>query len=330
MKNFYMPKKSYIKSRTKKEEKMIKKFEIKSHDGPGRIGKIDGELSPRLFSRNELKIAPSEGSAYNVDREIAEFNVKETLRLAMENVDECDIAVIQGSKYIDLRVKWLKELEDIGYNGLIIANGDALLTNSKDLVETIVTLKKEAKKNSYFIFSFTEVSFMPILVYMGIDGFLTDSANYYSYLNVLQTPTKAYDLNTYPIYEEISQKEMEGYACAYTVTTLYENGVVSGFTHTAEDRNMDYWYVEKLTADGETLYIREKIDDSIIVTFPDVGAYSVSGSGYEFFSADGHMFAKARFENGTLNIYEIAEGVSTQEAVDTANAIVAKAREHSL
>ena len=44
---------------------------------------------------------------------------------------------------------------------------------------------------------------------MGIDGFLTDSANYYSHLNVLQTPTKTYDLNKYPIYEDISQKELE-------------------------------------------------------------------------------------------------------------------------
>ncbi|WP_405293916.1 archaeosine tRNA-ribosyltransferase [Methanobrevibacter sp.] len=188
---------------------MIKKFEIKSHDGPGRIGKIDGELTPKLFSKNELKIAPNQGSAHNVDREIAEFNVRETLRLASENVDECDIAVIQGSKYIDLQVKCLKDLEEIGYNGFIIANGDALLTNAKELVEVIVSLKKEAKKSSYFIFPFTEISFMPILTYMGIDGFLTDSANYYSHLNVLQTPTKSYDLNTYPIYENISQKDLE-------------------------------------------------------------------------------------------------------------------------
>ena len=50
---------------------MIKKFEIKSHDGPGRIGKIDGNLTPKLFYKNDLKIAPSEGSAHNVDREIA-------------------------------------------------------------------------------------------------------------------------------------------------------------------------------------------------------------------------------------------------------------------
>ena len=188
---------------------MIKKFEIKSHDGPGRIGKIDNEITPALFSKKDLKIAPNEGSAYNIDREIAEFNVKETLRLAGENVDVCDTAVIQGSKYIDLRTECLKQLEEIGYNGFIIANGDSLLTNPRDLVDLVVSLKKEAKKSSYFIFSFTELSFMPILTYMGIDGFLVDSANYYSHLNVLQTPTKAYDLNTYPIYENISQEELE-------------------------------------------------------------------------------------------------------------------------
>ena len=188
---------------------MIKKFEIKSHDGPGRIGKIDNNLTPKLFYKNQIKIAPNQGSAYNIDREIAEFNVKETLRLATENVEECDIAVIQGSKYIDLRIECLKKLEEIGYNGFIIANSDALLTNPRDLVDLIVSLKKEASKSSYFIFSFCELSFMPILTYMGIDGFLTESANYYSHLNVLQTPTKSYDLNKYPIYENITQKELE-------------------------------------------------------------------------------------------------------------------------
>ena len=188
---------------------MIKKFEIKSHDGPGRIGKIDNKLTPTLFKKNELNIAPTQGSAHNIDREIAEFNVKETLRLACENVSECDVAVIQGSKYIDLRVECLKKLEKIGYNGFIIANGDSLLTNPNELVEVIVSLKKEAQKSSYFIYPFCEVSFMPILTYMGIDAFLVDSANYYSHLNVLQTQTKAYDLNKYPIYENISQTELE-------------------------------------------------------------------------------------------------------------------------
>ena len=119
---------------------MIKKFEIKSHDGPGRVGKIDGKITPKIFYRNEMKIAPNEGSAYNIDREIAEFNIKETLKLAEEHVNDADIAVIQGSKYVDLRIDCLKQLEEIGYNGFIIANGDALLTNPRELVEIVISL----------------------------------------------------------------------------------------------------------------------------------------------------------------------------------------------
>ena len=43
---------------------MMEKFEIKSHDGPGRIGKLNGEKTPKLFYKDELKIAPSEGSPF--------------------------------------------------------------------------------------------------------------------------------------------------------------------------------------------------------------------------------------------------------------------------
>ncbi len=188
---------------------MIKKFEIKSHDGPGRIGKLDGEKTPKLFYKDDLKIAPSQGSAYNIDKEIAKFNLKETLKLALENVNECDAAVIQGSKYIDLRIECLKQLEEMGYNIFIIANGDELLTNPRELVDIVVNLRKNAHPSSMLIFTFAETSFMPILTYMGIDGFLTDASNYYSHLNVLQTPTKAYDLNTYKIYDEITREELE-------------------------------------------------------------------------------------------------------------------------
>lgn len=188
---------------------MIEKFEIKSHDGPGRIGKFDGNKTPRLFYKDKLKIAPSEGSAYNIDKEIAKFNVKETLRLASENVDKCNAAVIQGSKYLNLRIECLKQLEEIGYNIFIIANGDELLTNPRELVDIVVNLRKNAHPSSMLIFTFAEASFMPILTYMGIDGFLADASNYYSHLNVLQTPTKAYDLNNYKIYENITQEELE-------------------------------------------------------------------------------------------------------------------------
>ena len=188
---------------------MIKKFEIKSHDGPGRIGKLDGNKTPKLFYKNDLKISPSEGSAYNIDKEIARFNINESIKLARENVDKCDAAVIQGSKYIDLRIECLKQLEEIGYNVFIIANGDELLTNPRELVDIVVNLRKNAHPTSMLIFTFAESSFMPILTYMGIDGFLADSSNYYSHLNVLQTPTKAYDLNTYKLFDEITQEKLE-------------------------------------------------------------------------------------------------------------------------
>ena len=219
---------------------MIKKFEIKSHDGPGRIGKLDGNLTPKIFYKNQMKIAPNQGSSYNIDREIAEFNVKETLRLAKEHVNDADIAVIQGSKYIDLRLECMKQLEEIGYNGFIIANGDALLTNPRELVEVVTSLKKESKKSSYFIFSFAELSFMPILTYMGIDGFLADSANYYSHLNVLQTPTKAYDLNTYPIYDDITQKELEEKNIEnmeFTIKEIHEHMKNNSLRNLVEERS---------------------------------------------------------------------------------------------
>ncbi len=188
---------------------MIKKFEIKSHDGPGRIGKLNGNKTPKLFYKNDLKISPSEGSAYNIDKEIAKFNLNESIKLARKNVDKCDAAVIQGSKYINLRIECLKQLEEIGYNVFIIANGDELLTNPRELVDIIVNLRKNAHPTSMLIFTFAEASFMPILTYMGIDGFLADASDYYSHLNVLQTPTKAYDLNTYKLFDEITQEKLE-------------------------------------------------------------------------------------------------------------------------
>ena len=196
--------------------KLKNKFEIKSHDGAGRLGKLKDETTPKIFYKNEIKIAPNEGSSYNAPYEIAEWNVAETISKAKEHKDECDIAVIQGSKYADLRIKCLKELENIGYNGFIIANGDELLLHPKDLVSMIVELKNELNYDSYLIFPFSEPSFMPLLAYIGIDGFLADSAEYYSYLNALMTPTKTYDLDTYPIFEDMDREEIE----KYNVNTL--------------------------------------------------------------------------------------------------------------
>lgn len=191
---------------------MVDKFEIKSHDGPGRLGKLGETMTPNIFNEKDPKtlVAKDEESAYNIEREIAEWSVRRTLELAKEEKEknsECDIAVIQGSKYIDLRIQCANELEKLGYNGLIIANGDNLLLHPRDLVDLIVELRKNIKPNSYLIFTFAECSFIPLLSYMGIDGFLTGADEYYSYLNVMVTPTKNYDLEVYKIFE-MDQKQI--------------------------------------------------------------------------------------------------------------------------
>ncbi|MBZ9571643.1 archaeosine tRNA-ribosyltransferase [Methanobrevibacter sp. TMH8] len=185
---------------------MVDKFEIKSHDGPGRLGKLRDIMTPNVFDESDpnIFVSKDEESAYNVEREIAEWSVRRTIELAKEEKEknsQCNIAVIQGSKYIDLRVQCAQELEKLGYNGLIIANGDDLLLHPRDLVDLIVELRRNIKPSSYLIFTFAECSFIPLLSYMGIDGFLTGAGDYYSYLNVLVSATKNYDLEVYKLFE---------------------------------------------------------------------------------------------------------------------------------
>jgi predicted RNA-binding protein len=189
---------------------MNKTFEIKSHDGPGRVGKLGEDKTPILIDE-KYKIIESEESAYDIQREISEWSVKQTLEKGkMDKNNECDIAVIQGSKYVDLRVQCAKELEKIGYNGFLIANGDDLILHPRDLVDLTIALRENLSPNSYLIFSFAESSFIPLLSYMGIDGFLKGSGEYYSYLNVLISPTKNYDLKKYDIYK-MTQEELLKY-----------------------------------------------------------------------------------------------------------------------
>ena len=187
----------------------MKQFEIKSHDGPGRYGKLGDLETPAIINKDDFSIADDESSAYDVEKEIAQWSVNQTIEKA-KLVEDKEIAVIQGSKYIDLRIKCLKELEELGYNGFIIANADDLLLHPRDLVDLIVALRQNMKSSSYLIFPFAEAQFIPLLAYMGVDGFFDDIGEYYSYINVLMSPTKNYDLETYKLYE-ISREELEAY-----------------------------------------------------------------------------------------------------------------------
>lgn len=191
----------------------MNKFEIKSHDGPGRFGRLNKIKTPLLIDTKDFKIADNQGLVYNIEKELAKWSVDETIKKSSDEevFKNSDIAVIQGGKYIDLRIDCCNKLEELGYNMFLIANGDDLLQHPKDLVELIVNLRENLNPNSFLIFPFSECSFIPLLSYMGVDGFLIDSSKYYSYMNVLMTPTKNYDLNIYKIYENMERKEIEEY-----------------------------------------------------------------------------------------------------------------------
>ena len=52
----------------------MKQFEIKSHDGPGRYGKLGDLETPAIINKDDFSIADDESSAYDVEKEIARIN----------------------------------------------------------------------------------------------------------------------------------------------------------------------------------------------------------------------------------------------------------------
>lgn len=188
---------------------MKEKLTIKKHDGPGRLIKINNELSPKTINLKKYKIAKYNASSYNVEKEIAEYNVKKTIANAKKETKK-EIAVIQGSKYIDLRCQCGTELEKLGYQYLIIANSDELILHPHNLIDLIITLRKTLKISTYLIFPFAEPTFIPLLAYIGIDFFNDETGDYYADLNILMTQTKNYDLNKNSIYD-LSKEELKKY-----------------------------------------------------------------------------------------------------------------------
>lgn len=183
------------------------KLEIKGHDGPGRFGKLDGEETPIIIDKSKFTIIEDEAVSYDIENEIATWSVNQTIAKAEKIEDKSDkIATIQGSKYVDLRIKCVKALEELGYDKFIIANADDLILHPRDLVELIVNLRQNMNPGSILIFPFGEAQIIPLLAYMGVDGFFDDAGEYYAYINVLMTPTKNYDLDKYKIYEMTTEE----------------------------------------------------------------------------------------------------------------------------
>jgi 7-cyano-7-deazaguanine tRNA-ribosyltransferase len=183
-------------------------LEIKMHDGPARLGQYQDTKTPSVLALNSLNICEDEPMPYDVPLPLAQWSVEKTLEKAKNCSD--DFAVIQGSKYIDLRIECAQKLEEMGYTSLLVANADELLKRPRDISKILVNLRESISPNTALFFPFAEASFVPLLSYIGIDLFSDAICEFYSYLNIIMTPSSSYNLETYPIYE-LNQEELMEY-----------------------------------------------------------------------------------------------------------------------
>jgi len=184
-------------------------LEIIQHDGPARLGKFKGIPTPGVIrSDSPFKFIKDEPIPYDVPKTLAEWSVKKTIEYAKENKKK-GIVTIHGSKYLDLRIKCAKELESLGNNIFLIANTDKLIKRQKDLIKVVVSLRETLNPNSALYIPFTDLCFIPLLTYIGVDFFGSYVCDFYAKMNTILTPTSKYNLNDYPIYdftyEEISK-----------------------------------------------------------------------------------------------------------------------------
>lgn len=185
-------------------------LEITQHDGPARTGKYHELETPGILtSDTDLPFIDDEPMPYNVPQDLAEFSVRRTIEKAMDS-DETGMAVIQGSKYPELRIKCAFELEKLGNNVLLIANTDELLNRPMDLIKILVKLRENINPNTALYFPFVKLPFIPLLTYLGIDFFGVESSSFYAHLKMLTTPHKLYDLKDYEIYQ-FNQEELRDY-----------------------------------------------------------------------------------------------------------------------
>ncbi len=189
-------------------------LEIKLHDGPARLGQLKKIITPTLLNNETMTISPNRLMPLNVAKELAIWSVTETINESKEYKKNNDItnvfAVIQGSKYFDLRIECAQELVKLGYKHLIIANADELLHKPKDLCEIIYKIRESVEPNISLCFPFATAEQIPLLSYMGIDFFSDKICEFFAELNLIITPNKTYSLKKYPIYD-LTKKDLIDY-----------------------------------------------------------------------------------------------------------------------
>jgi len=182
-------------------EKLIFMLEVKRHDGPARLGIYEKLKTPAIFKPNaEFKIIKDEPMPYDVPKELAKWSVNQTIENAKKSKEK-GIGVIHGGKYLDLRMECAKELDKLGITTFLIANPKDLMRQPRDLVDIIVNIRETINPNAALYFSFVDITFIPLLAYMGVDLFGDFACDFYAYLNTMQTSTAKYDITNYQIYD---------------------------------------------------------------------------------------------------------------------------------
>jgi queuine/archaeosine tRNA-ribosyltransferase len=117
-------------------------------------------------------ILPDERVGLKVPRDIAEYSVDKTLEFAMDYPEYG--AVIQGSRYLDLRLKCAKALSDRPL--LVIADSVELLDSPRLLVEIVTAVRDVISPNTALYYPFAPPYMFYLLAYMGVDLFDTGNA----------------------------------------------------------------------------------------------------------------------------------------------------------
>jgi len=123
-------------------------------------------------SISRFGILPDARIGLKVPKEMAEDSVKKTLELAKDYPEHG--AVIQGSKYLDLREKCAKALKD--HPLLAVADSMELLENPRMLVEVVTRIREAISPNTALYVPFAPPHMFFLLAYMGVDLFDTGDA----------------------------------------------------------------------------------------------------------------------------------------------------------